>query len=159
MAHKAPDLDTPDRNKTPFITATDAYTAYDESRRWLRLYFEPLDEFERIARNKPSSKIDPSLPRVTDGTLAAIIQEQPKRVIQQLATGKASSPDYPEYAAVADIILQQRLVPMYNRMGDALQKQWNMIGKALTYGMSTSYTFFTSTNGKMHTDLDRKAHV
>lgn len=138
---------------TPFIDAKTAYTAYTESKLWMWRYYEPLDEFERIARNRPSPKIDPTLPRITDGTMASIIQEQPKRIIQQLASGKASSPDYPEYAAIADIVLNQRLVPMYNRNGDALTKQWIMLGKAMTYGLATSYTFFTSTNGKLHTDF------
>lgn len=146
---------TPDTGggKTPFIDKNTAFDAYDESRKWMRVYFDPLDELERIARNKPSPNIDPSLPRVTDGTMAAIVQEAPKRIIQQLSTGKVSCNDYPEYAAVADIVLSERLLPLYNRMGSALQKDWNMLGKALTYGRSTSYTFFTSSNGQFHTDF------
>lgn len=148
-----PKDDSATQNKTPFFTADTAYDAYDESRKWYRIYFEPLDEFERIARNKPSPRIDPSLPRITGGEMASIVQELPKRVIQQLATGKISSPDYPEYAAIADIVHAQRLLPLYNRMGNALQKHWNMLGKSMTYGVSTSYTFFTSTEGRLHTDF------
>jgi hypothetical protein len=44
-------------------------------------------------------------------------------------------------------------VPKYNRMGSMIQKSWNMVGKAMTWGRSTSYTFWTSTNGTMHTDF------
>jgi hypothetical protein len=141
-------------NPSPFITADTAFDAYDESRRWLRPYFDPLDEFERIARNRPSTKIDPSLPKITDGTMAAIVQEQPKRIIQQIATGLVNCDEYPEYAMIADLVHSKKLIPMYNRMGDALQKHWNMLGKAMTYGRSTSYTFFTSTNGVLHTDFN-----
>lgn len=116
-------------------------------------YFEPLDELERLARNKPSPKISPELPRITDGTLAAIVQEQPKRIIQQAPTGLLECKDYPEYAKMADIVLREELIPAYNRMGNMLQKSWSITGKAMTYGSAASYTFFTSTNGKFHTDF------
>lgn len=140
-------------NPTPFIDATTAMNAFDESRKWLRPYFDPIDELERIARNRPSSKIDPNLPRVTDGTMAATVQEQPKRIIQQVPTGAVTCKMYPEYAAIADIVLTERLIPLYARNGDMLQKSWNMLGKAMTYGLQTSYTFLTYRNGELHTDF------
>lgn len=140
-------------SSTPFINKNDAITAYTESKSWLRPYFEPIDELERIARNKPSSKIDPNLPKITDGTTAAIVQETPKRVIQQAPTGLISSKASPEYAKLADIVLRDELIPSYNRMGNMLQKSWAMVGKSMTWGRATSYTFYTSTNGKMHTDF------
>lgn len=148
-----PDLPTTKSNPTPFITASTAFNAFDESNKWMRPYFDPINEYERIARARPSEKIDPQLPKVVDGTMAAIVQESPKRVIQQIATGLVECIEYPEYAKIADIVHRNKLIPMYNRMGDALSKHWNMLTKALTYGRSTSYTFFTSTNGVMHTDF------
>lgn len=140
-------------SSSPFINKNTAMDAYTESKDWLRPYFEPIDEFERIARNKPSSKIDPSLPKITDGTMAAIVQETPKRIIQQAPTGLLTSKDHPEFAKLADICLRDELIPSYNRMGNMLQKSWNMIGKSMTWGRATSYTFYTSTNGKFHTDF------
>lgn len=138
---------------TPFIDAKTAVEAFNESNKWFRPYFDPMEELERLARNRPSNSIDPQLPRVTDGTMAAIVQEQPKRIIQQLASGKVDCNDYPEYAKIADLVHRYKLLPMYNRMGTALQKHWNMLGKAMTWGRSASYTFFTSTNGILHTDF------
>ena len=140
-------------SNTPFIDKNTAYDAYDESRRWLRPYFEPIEEFERLARNRPSPKIAPNLPKITDGTLASIVQETPKRVVQQTPSGLVRSKQSPELSKVADIVLRDELIPRYNRQGDMLQKSWNMIGKAMTWGRSTSYTFFTSTNGEFHTDF------
>lgn len=145
--------DTSTSGTTPFIDKNTANTAYVESNRWLRIYFDPIDELERLARNKPSITIPKELPKVTDGTLAAIVQEQPKRIAQQIATGAVNSKLHPEYAAVADLVLTDKLIPMYNRQGNLLQKSWNMIGKAMTWGRSTSYTFFTSTDGQFHTDF------
>lgn len=140
-------------NKSPFIDATTAVEAYTESKNWLRPYFDPIPEFERIARNRPSEKISPELPKITDGTTASIIQESPKRIIQQVPTGLVKCKGYPEFAKMADIVLRDELIPSYNRMGDALQKDWNMLGKATTWGRAVSYTFFTTTNGKFHTDF------
>lgn len=139
--------------KTPFIDASTAMEAFNQSNKWFTPYFEPIAEFERIARNKPSEKIPKGLPRVTDGTTAAITQEDPKRIIQQLATGLVECEDYPTYAKIADIVHTRKLIPNYRRMGTALQKQWNMLSKARTWGRATSYTFFTSTNGVFHTDF------
>jgi hypothetical protein len=140
-------------NKTPFINASNAIDAYTESNVWLRPYFDPINEFERIARNKPSDKITSELPKITDGTMAAIVQEQPKRIIQQVPSGIVKCKDYPEYAKIADLVLFQELIPRYNRMGSMLQKSWNMVGKAMTWGRSSSYTFYTMTNGVLHTDF------
>ncbi len=137
----------------PFIDPQTARIAYEESYRWLRIYDDPIDEFERLARNRPSLSIDPSLPKVTDGTLAAIIQEQPKRIVQQAPTGQIVSDEHPEFGEVADVVLTDKLMPIYNRNGNLLQKSWNMIGKAMTQGKQASYTFFTATNGILHTDF------
>jgi hypothetical protein len=127
--------------KTPFIAADTAREAYVETKRWFNPYFQPLEEFERLARNKPSKNIPKGLPRVTDGTLAAIVQETPKRIIHQLSSGLVTSKDYPAYAPIADVVHRSRLLPYYNRMGTALQKHWSMMSAAMTYGRSSSYTF------------------
>lgn len=150
---KSKEQDLSKASPTPFIDGTNAYDAYTESNKWLQPYFQPLTDFERIARNKPSEKIPDELPKITDGTMAAIIQEDPKRLIQQIASGLVNCKDYPEYAKIADIVLFQELIPMYNAMGDMLQKSWNMVGKAMTWGSAGSYTYYTSTNGKLHTDF------
>ena len=135
-----------------FLEQSDVHTAYTETKDHMRQYFQSFDEFERLARNRPSPKIEKNLPKTTDGTLAAIVQEQPKRVVQQTPTGKVYCPDYPEYAEVAGYVLENRLLPMGNTQGSDLQKSWTMINKALTYGMQPSYTFFTNTGDTMHTD-------
>ena len=139
--------------RTPYLNANSAPGIFKRAEAWMRPYFQPIDEFERIARNRPSDRIPSELPKVTDGTMSAIIQEDPKRVIQQLATGKVNSINHDDYAAIADVVHRLKLLPNYRHMGTALQKHWNMLSKARTWGRSTSYTFFTSTNGVFHTDF------
>lgn len=141
--------------KTPFIDKANALTAYEESKQWLRRYFEPVDELYRIARNKPSPKLPAELPKVTDGTTSAIVQETPKRVVQQIPNGLVECKDYPEYAKMADIVLRDELIPMAHIGGSYLQKSWGMLNGALTVGRSTSYTFLTHHNGKVYTDFKK----
>jgi hypothetical protein len=138
--------------KQPFFNASGAIDAYDDSVKWFRPYFAPIPEFERIARNKPSDRIDPTLPKITDGTASSLNQEYPKRIIQQLITGIFECSDYEEYAMLADVVNRYIIIPNQNRMGTALQKHWAMLSKAGTWGRSTSYTFFTENNGTLTTD-------
>lgn len=136
-----------------FLDQTNINDIYQDTKEHHKKYFQYFDEYERLARNKPSAKIDKNLPKTTDGTLAGIIKEQPKRVIQQIPTGKVNCSLYPDLAEVANYVLTNELIPMGNTQGSALQKSWIMLGKALTYGVSVSYTYFTNTGDKMHTDF------
>lgn len=140
-------------SKQPFLRPQDARQAFEDSYKWHRPYVDPIEEQERLARNKPSPRIAPELPKITSGDLAAIIEKDPKRTIQQLATGLVTSKDNPEFAPIADVVHRSRLMPMYNRMGTALQKHWIMMQVAKAHGRSASYTFFTSTEGQLHTDF------
>ncbi len=126
--------------------------AFEESRKWYRQYDEPIQEYERLARNRPSERIDPTLPRVTDGTLAALNQEGPKRIVQQVPSGLAVCKTYPEYAALATYLLDNKLIPLSCKMGSELQKSWQMIGKAGQVGSSTSYSYLTVIDGEMYVE-------
>ena len=136
-----------------FLEKDTVRTAFEESRSYMRRFFEPIAEFDRIARNRPSPNISPELPKVTDGTLASIVQEQPKRIIQQIPTGLVHCGDYPEYAQIANFVLTDKLLPRMKHMGNILQKSWAMTSKALTYGSSASYTFFTRDGDDMYMDF------
>lgn len=109
----------------------------------MRPLWDNFDEYERIARNKPHPKvIAAKLPTVTDGTLAGVIAAQPKRVIQQVPTGKIKSIDQPGLAEIVNYIWINEILPNANYNGTPLQKSWIMGRKALTYGCQASYAFF-----------------
>ena len=74
-----------------WIKEEDVYQKFSDAKTFMTPLFEPLDEFERISRNRPHPGIAKNLPKVTDGTLAALIQEQPKRIIQQIPTASVKS--------------------------------------------------------------------
>jgi hypothetical protein len=116
---------------------------YDPALTAMKTWWENFNEYERLARNKPHPKvIAAKLPTVTDGTLAGVINRQPKRIIQQIPTGRVKSPEEPDLADIADYIWQNEVIPHVSYNGDMIQKSWIMAKKALTYGCSVSFSFF-----------------
>lgn len=94
---------------------------------------KPFPEYERIARNRPHPGIAKELPKVTDGTVAAMIMKQPKRTIQQIPTGKLKSKD--EWMAlVGGYILENVLLDDDDYVAELIQKCWALCAKSLTYG-------------------------
>lgn len=114
---------------------------------------QPLDEFERIARNKPHPGIAKHLPKVTDGTLAALIQEQPKRIIQQVPTGKVVSTKNDWLSIVASFIFEKEIIPNSTQVADLIQKCWGLISKSLTYGSQPAFVQFINRGDYFGTDF------
>jgi hypothetical protein len=116
---------------------------FDEAHKAMRPLWDNFDEYERIAYNRPHPKvISAKLPTVTDGTLAGIIAKTPKRVIQQIPTGRVKSLDQPELAEIADYIWTNYILKNANYNGSPLIKSWMMLRRALTHGCAVSYAFF-----------------
>lgn len=119
------------------------YDQFTEAHTAMRPLLDNFNEYERIARNRPHPKvIAAKLPTVTDGTLAGIINRTPKRIIQQIPTGRVKSLDQPELAKVIDFIWTNHILQNANYNGTPMLKSWMMLKKALTHGMSASYDFF-----------------
>lgn len=114
--------------------------------------FENLDEYERIARNKPHPKIAKELPKVTDGTLAALIQEQPKRIIQQIPTGKIKAKSR-WLEIVGGFILTNEIIPNSNQVAALIQKCWALTSKTLTYGSQPTFVQFINRGEYFGTDF------
>lgn len=118
----------------------------------MKLLFEPFDEFERIARNRPHPNVPKQYPKVTDGTTASIVKKTPRRIVQQVPTALVESDD--EYwAIVATYIYQSIILPNANSQYDLIQKCWNVIEKSLTYGSQPAYTYFTRNGDYIGTDF------
>jgi hypothetical protein len=134
-----------------FITEDDLLDGFNDAVKYNTPLHEHFDEFERIARNKPHPKIDKSLPRVTDGTLAALIQDQPKRVIQQIPTGQIIKSS-PWLNLVGSYILESEILPNSEQIADLIQKCWALTSKALTYGSQPVFVQFVNRGDYFGTD-------
>lgn len=135
-----------------YIKESELLTTYEDAKKSMLPLFEPFDEYERIARNKPHPGIKAHLPKVTDGTLAAIIQETPKRVIQQIPTGLVKS-NNDWLKVVAGYIFTNEILPNANQEAAFIQKSWALISKALTYGSQPTYTQFVNRGEYFGTDF------
>jgi len=135
-----------------FITEEDLVDRYKEAQAYMKPLFQPLDEYERIARAKPHPGIAKHLPKVTDGTLASIVQEQPKRVISSIPTGKIHSKS-PWLDLVAGFILTHEILPNANEVVALIQKCWAEVSKAKTYGSQPAFVQFINRGEYFGTDF------
>lgn len=136
-----------------YLKPDNLYKHFKSSEKTMSPLFDPLAEYERIARNKPHPNIDKAYPKVTDGTLAAIVQETPKRYIQQLPTGlvKTNLPD--GFDIYANWKLTEDIIPKANCQADALQKSWRAGGNSMTYGSAHAYVFMEYYEGEMQANF------
>lgn len=126
-----------------YLTESNIKQAWEDSRQYMKPFFDPLAEYERIARNRPHPKIDAAYPKNTDGTLAAIIQELPKRIVQQEPTGTVKSNDPRKWLPiVTEFVLVDQIIPRANCQATPIQKSWAMISKAKTFGAQHTLVYF-----------------
>lgn len=119
----------------------------------MRPLFEPLKEYERIARNQPFPGLDKAYPRVTDGTTSSVIEKTPRRILQQTPTGVAKSPALDWLTPFAGFILTDRIIPNANSQFPFLQKCQIAISKALTYGSQPAYIPFVNRGKYFGSDM------
>jgi len=131
-----------------FITPKNIHDLFTDAKEYMRQPFQPLAEFERLARNKPHPGIAKGYPKNTDGTLASVVKETPKRVIQQTPIGSVKSNDSRQWAPlIVQHVWENEIIPNANSQGTVLQKAWALFSKAMIYGAQPSFTFMCS-NGE-----------
>lgn len=105
-------------------------------------FFDPLSEYERIARNRPHQGVNKAYPKNTDGTMAGIVDSLPKRVIQQLPSGKVETTQGTVMSIVANFVLYNDIIPNANLDADAIQKCWAVVSKSMTFGAVGTMNLF-----------------
>lgn len=136
-----------------YLNKDNLYDQYRESKKYTDLLTRPFPEFERIARNRPHPSIDKRYPKTTDGTTASIVRKTPKRVIQQLPTGKVVSDNDGWLGIVAGFIYSQKIIPYANEEYSLIQKGWSVVEKGLTFGSCATYAPFLNHDGYFCPDL------
>lgn len=127
----------------PFLTKDNFKERWESSKTYMNAFFEPLSEYERIARNRPYAGINKNYPKNTDGTIAGIIDSLPKRVIQQLPSGKVETTQGSVMSIVANFVLYNDIIPNANIDADAIQKCWAVVSKSMTFGAVGTMNLFT----------------
>lgn len=113
----------------------------DEALEWRRNY----DEYERLADNGLMDALDPALPEVNDGSLAAALFKLPKRIVNSKLKGRAKALDVDDawITELANIYWENKIIP--NAKQDApFHRKWkDAVRKAAIYGGQPIITIFT----------------
>lgn len=137
----------------PFITPQNIFSQWQKSKTYTDQITKPFPEFQRIARNEPYTTSDPAYPNVTDGTTASIVQKTPKRVVQQLPSGRVVTDDEGWLGIVADFIYTHKIIPYANEDYGVLEKSHLVIENGLTYGSCVTYAPFLNHEGYFCPDM------
>lgn len=143
-----------------FLAEDELVDAYVSAEKYAEYWFKPFDEYERIASNLPSEALPPNFPKVTDGTLSALLAETPMRIWGQLQTGRVVALNNPTdkfeewKTEVANLIWTNKIIPNANFKAPFFSKLQIALHKALTYGSQPSFTFMVNTPGYVGSDFD-----
>lgn len=151
--------------KQAFLPQDDYANQYYQMQKQARLFWLPINEYERLAAGKLRSDLAPNIPKVNDNTLASMLLDIPKRVAGQIFEGafkvvesidpKSGKPAYPQ-PWVAELINQQWkkvIVPHANTQAPFLQKMQLSMYRALIQGHQPIFNFFTKRGDKRIADF------
>lgn len=129
--------------------------AYDTASVVAQKYFEPFDEYERLASNRIRKDIPKHFPRVNDGTLAAFLPEVAKRVFDELYTGRFTSLDRDEawLIELINILWNRVIIPGAETDADFYTKMWNLHYRAEQHGAASAFQFFTESDNYTGADM------
>lgn len=139
--------------KPSYLNEENVFTVYKDSVKYMKSHIDKVDEQERIARNKPHAGIAKEYPKVTDGTTSSIIKKTPRRIIQQLPTGRVISDTNDWLSIVAGFIYTNRIIPNANEQYALLQKCWLMVERAMAHGCAHSSAPFVNRGDYFGTDM------
>lgn len=128
--------------------------ALHESEEYMRPFYEPLAELERITKGKPG-KVAPGKPKTVTAKLAMIRRELPKQVVQQLGMGKASCRDNPDMEDYLNAIITDIIYPNANSGGTPYNKSKTGVEDVFTIGSSWMHPFFNRRGDLFHGDFKR----
>jgi hypothetical protein len=138
-----------------FIQQEDLKALYNESKKDAQIWREDYPAYERLADNDLMPGLDPNLPEVNDGSLAAALYKHPKRIVSNTLSGTAKAIDRDEawVSELANLVWTKDIVPYANTQAPFLRKWKDAVRKADIYGSVPLITLFVETEGKRHADF------
>lgn len=138
-----------------YLEKSDLKTLYKTSKDEAHIWRESYPGFERLMDNGLMEGLDPNLPEVNDGSLAAALFKLPKRIFNSKQTGtiKALDRDEAWVAELANLQWQNEIIPNANTQAPFARKWKDAIRKAAGYGSVPLITLFVDRDGKRHSDF------
>src|SRR6185369_1273749 len=127
-----------------FLDKTDLKNLYSTSKSEARIWREDYSSYERLADNGLMDGLDPNLPEVNDGSLAAALFKLPKRIVNSKLSGTVKAIDRDEawVAELANLIWQKDIIPNANTQAPFIRKWKDSVRKAGIYGSVPLITLF-----------------
>ena len=120
------------------------YDLYEQAKNDSKIWRKDYPEYERLAENGLIDDLDPDLPEVNDGTLAASLYKLPKRIINSAKKGRAVAQDTEEawITELANIQWENEIIPNANSQAPFHRKWKDAVRKAAIYGSVPLVTLF-----------------
>ena len=140
---------------TFFTNEDEIYKLYETAKDESSVWREDYQEFERLADNDLIDDLDPALPEVNDGTLAASLFKLPKRIVNSDLKGRATPIDRDEewLAELANLQWENEIIPNANSQAPFHRKWKDAVRKAAIYGSVPIITLFVERNDYVGTDF------
>lgn len=119
-----------------FYEQDELKSLYEEASKEAYEWRKNYSEYERLADNGLLDDLDPNLPEVNDGSLAAALYKLPKRVVDENMTGRAKALDVDDewITELANIYLENKIIPNANAQAPFMRKWKDAVRKAAIYG-------------------------
>jgi len=123
----------------------------DEAWQWRKDY----KEYERLADNDLLEDLDPDLPEVNDGTLAASLFKLPKRIVSSKLKGRAKALDVDDawITELANMQWTNNIVPNANSQAPFHRKWKDAVRKAAIYGSQPIINLFVNNGNYTGSDF------
>ena len=138
-----------------WIEKSDLKGLYNDSTTEAHIWREDYPSYERLADNGLMEGLDPNLPEVNDGSLAAALFKLPKRIVSSKLSGTAKAMDRDEawLGELANMVWQNEIIPYANSQAPFIRKWKDAVRKAAIYGSVPLITLFVEKDGRRHADF------
>jgi hypothetical protein len=138
-----------------YLAKEDLKDIYTESKKEAQIWKENYPAYERLMNNDLMDGLDPSLPEVNDGSLAASLFKLPKRVVNRKLSGvaKATNRDEAWMSELANLQWNNEIIPNANSQAPFIRKWKDAVRKAAGYGSVPLITLFIDKDDKRTTDF------
>jgi hypothetical protein len=126
------------------LAKEDLKDIYTESKKEADIWKEDYPAYERLANNDLLDMLDPNLPEVNDGSLAAALFKLPKRIVNRKLSGFAKATDRDEawMSELANLQWKNEIIPNAKSQATFHRKWKDSIRKSAIYGGVPLITLF-----------------
>lgn len=134
---------------------SEIYELYNQSVQDSDIWREDYHEYERLADNGLIDDLDPSLPEVNDGSLAASLFKLPKRIVNSNLKGRAKAIDRDNawLSELANMQWENEIIPNANSQAPFTRKWKDAVRKAAIYGSVPLITLFVERGDYVGSDF------